>query len=621
MGPSTAPARTEPSRTRADRVPADGPELGHATTDVRPDIRAAGNLAVQRLRRSGLTVAVPERPATHGAGAPSLRPTAVAAPAAAQGSVLDDVVQGATDLVRSVEETAADIVRTGEEAVEELVDLGRAAVAAVTTPGGVVIPIPDIPLFDQACLTFPWAGSTGNLPFYDEVIDVPYVGPVTITLYVRGDALASLVACVGPVTLRNIRVVIDPLASRYSGTAQLFAPAGLTGSMAVVGSIGGVADWLGLVELAAVEGSLVASGTGVATAAFIATAEVVYDSGDVTLSLGTELDTCLSLTLGLDALARASLLSTPVWSGAWRIFGWTWQRCWRLGASLSIGLVGGAPTVSVDLSAEALPVGELLPQLLATSGLTSTLTPTVPVPVVILGNGELWWFDNERPPAYPVDQALLATAGGLPGTFRWEIVSGVTFADFAGFPTAVGPSALLTSKSPSRGVDDVDVRVTFHGAAGETGSATLRATVRAPQSMTHLGDTPSSTPAPPANWQTLVSYSIQDQFGTTLPRNVPLHEFWFDKPPIPDFAGTNWPSFPPAEGSATVNPAGWNDQLGITDGVPPVLVPTPLAPGAGGPLIQHFSGGWRVGSLTPGRGRIALLNTWRFFQDHGDHLR
>lgn len=620
MGPSPAPARSEKSYRVADSISKGASGRGAGAASVEPDIRAAGNLAVQRLRRSGRSVDVASSP-TERTGTSTAPSAGAIAPVRTQASVVDDVVQGATDVLESLEQTATDIVRTGEEAVQGLIEMGKSAVAAVTAPGGVVIPIPDIPLIDRACYTFPWSGSTGNIPFYDEVIDVPYVGPVTITLYVRGDALASLAACIGPVRLQNIRVVLDPLASRYSGTAQLFAPAGLTGGLTLVGSIGGVADWLGLVEIAAVEGSLIASGTGLATSAFIATAEVVYDRGDVSFALDTELDSCVSLMLGLDATARATLLSTPVWSGSWRLFGWTWERCWRLGASLSIGFVGGIPTLSVDLSAEGLPVGELLPELLASSGLTSALTPTVPVPVVIVGSGELWWFDGERPATYPVDQALAATAGGLPGTFRWEIVSGVTFADFNGFPTAVGPTALLTSKSPSAGLADVDVNVEFHGAAGETGSATLRATVRAPQSMTHLGDTPSSTPPPPANWQTLVSYSIQDQFGTTLPRSVPLHEFWFDKPPIPDFAGTNWPSFPPTEGSATVNPAGWNDQLAIADGVPPVLVPTPLAPGGAGPLIQHFSGGWRVGSLTRGRGRIALLNTWRFFQDHGDHLR
>jgi hypothetical protein len=530
------------------------------------------------------------------------------------------MLAGAGQLVDMLGETATDIVAAGGETVEDLLNLAAGAVGVAPAPAAVVIPIPDIPLVGQTCLTLPWAGSTGNIPFFDEVIDVPHVGPIRITLYVRGDGVGSLAACVGPVLVRNIRVVLDPLASRYSGTAQLFAPAGLTGSVVLLGSIGGVAQWGGLVELGAVEGSLIASGAGTAASAFIATAEIIYDRGDISFSLGTELDSCLSLALALSASARASLLSTPVWSAYWSIFGWTWQRCWRLGAALTVGLIGGVPTLSVDVSSEDLPMGDLFPELLASAGLTSGLTPATPVPVTIVGSSELWWFEGERPPAYPVDQALVANAGGRPGTFRWEIVSGITFADFNGFPTAVGPNALLTSKSPSRSVDDVDVKAEFHGAAGETGSATMKATVKAPQSMTHLGNIPSSTPAPPGNWQTLVNYSIQDQFGTTLPRNVPLHEFWFDKPPVPDFSGTNWPNFPPTEGAATVNPASWNDRLSIRDGVPPVLVPTPLAPGGGGPLIQHFRGGWRVGSLVPGRGRVALLTTWRFFQDHGDHL-
>jgi hypothetical protein len=247
--------------------------------------------------------------------------------------------------------------------------------------------------------------------------------------------------------------------------------------------------------------------------------------------------------------------------------------------------------------------------------------PKKPVKVTIGGGTELWYFDGATPPTYPLSQKLTATVTPpTAGSFTWTVTSGVAFGDFSGSPTAVGPVVVLRSKSGSAAINDVQVKVDFAGAAGETGTDSLRTTVRVPQSMTSLGNTGSSTPFPPANWRNLVSYSIQDQFGKTLPRNVPINEQWTNKPPVAVFPGTNWPSFPPTEGSATVNPARWSDNVAIRDGVPPVLIPTPNASGTGGPLIQRFAGHWRVGSLIIGAGRRALSVTWRFFHDHGDHV-
>jgi hypothetical protein len=243
------------------------------------------------------------------------------------------------------------------------------------------------------------------------------------------------------------------------------------------------------------------------------------------------------------------------------------------------------------------------------------------VRVIIGGNMELWFFNGPAPATYPVRAPL--TARAVPpttGTFNWSMAAGGAIADFGGAPTAVGPAVVLTSKDASKTVNDVKVQCDFTGTAGETGTTSRTTTVKAPTSMTRLGATTTSAAFPPANWTTLISYSIQDQFGTTLPRNVPINEQWDDKPPKPAFPGTNWPSFPPTEGATTVSPARWSDRVAIRDGVPPVLIPTPNAAGTGGPLIQFFAGHWQVGSLTIGVGRRALSVTWQFHQDHGDHV-
>jgi hypothetical protein len=534
---------------------------------------------------------------------------ATAAPATASGaprlqrSLLDDLQSGVSDLIE-----------TGTDFVNDLVG-GGATASGTGSAASVVIPIPDIPLIDQRCFNLPWSGSTGRLPFYVDTIDIPHVGPVVITLYTQGNAIANLSACFGPALLRNISVTLDPLASRYLGTAQLHVPAGIIAASTLTGILGGLAEWGGLIELGNVEGALIASGSGGVTTALIATAEVIYDRGNVSFSLGTELDTCIVLTFNLNAQAMASLLSHPVWRGHWSLAAWNYQHCWRLGASISISLRGGVPSISIDVNAEDLPVADLLPQLLAESGFLGGLTPASPVPVTIAGGSELWWFNGERPPTYPLEQALTASAGGIPGTFRWSIISGLPFADFNGFPTAVGPHARVTSKSPSGSKDDVEVKVEFTGAAGETGVATKKFSVLAPDRLIFLRN--DDRPSAPWVYETFVHYSIPDQFGTILPRNVPINEQWTGGL-VADFAGMNWRRG--AEGSATISPTDWNDWIG-GEAAGGAWVPTPVVPTDpnAGVAVYHWPGRWQVGSLTIGSGRTVANVTWQKYRGRARH--
>jgi hypothetical protein len=123
-----------------------------------------------------------------------------------------------------------------------------------------------------------------------------------------------------------------------------------------------------------------------------------------------------------------------------------------------------------------------------------------------------------------------------------------------------------------------------------------------------VAPTAPATPGPSATPPLVVS--IQDQFGTTLPQAVPTNEQRDNNPAIPDCAGTNWPTFPPStpsgEGKVVVNPAGWNDNMNISDGVPPIRIPPSTAPG-GGPQVIHFAGHWHVGRSKPHGGGVLDL--------------
>jgi hypothetical protein len=504
--------------------------------------------------------------------------------------------------------TVANRVATSQpvttEAISVLAAPGAQAMPPVLAPAPIIIPSPDITLFDRMAQVSTWSGSSGEIPIFTTTIDVPHIGPIDLSIFAQGSALALLAASLGPGVVRNIRIGLDPLALRAFGTAQLYVPTDLTASTTLTGAVGGKAMWSGI-QIGRLEGGLVGAGTGLANGAFIASAEVIYDAGDIFFSLGTELDLCLKLNLSLDAYALFSLLSYPVWTGWWNIAGFNWERCWQIAGALSLGYVNGHLTlIAIDFSAEPVPVGDMLPLLLGSGPGGSILAPPPPVPVSIDGDPEMWWFGGERPPTYPLEQALTANTGGKPGTFRWQILSGLPFADFNGAPTEVGPTARLTSKHKSSARDDVEVKLEFTGASGEWGEVTRRFTVLSPDALGFLRNDDLADPT--WGYETFVHYEIRDQFGSVLPRNVPINEQWSGSV-VPDFAGMDWRRG--GEGSATVSPTDWTDHI---QGELAGHTPAPVGPthASAGVAVYHWPGMWQVGSLVIGRGVWVISVTW-----------
>jgi len=216
---------------------------------------------------------------------------------------------------------------------------------------------------------------------------------------------------------------------------------------------------------------------------------------------------------------------------------------------------------------------------------------------VIRGSRALWYFNRETPPNYTVSERLSTNRSG--GTFNWSVSPQLALSS----STDATPTVTTAAASGTR--DDVWIRIRHTDTSGNPSAASYRLTVMAPNSLSHLRNVDNAD----AVWgyDCEIHYSIMDQFGTVLPHNVPINEQWTSGI-VADFAFMDWRRGP--EGSATVNPADWYDHI---QGELATHFPTPLSPGhlLAGVSIYHWTGDWRVGSLTIGDGTLVRSVTWQ----------
>lgn len=222
--------------------------------------------------------------------------------------------------------------------------------------------------------------------------------------------------------------------------------------------------------------------------------------------------------------------------------------------------------------------------------------PAAPPPLLLFGPRELWFFDGETPANYTVSDQVRSSRTG--GVYSWTVSAHLTLSS----ASAAEPTITTASSSPQNGAT-VALRHTMPDGTETRASYSL--TVRAPGSLNHLRNTDRAD----AVWgyDTRIHYSIQDNLGTTLPRNVPINED-FTAAPTADSAGMDWRRG--AEGSATVSPADWNDHV---QGETAAHTPTPVGPGHAdaGTAVYHWPGNWHVGSLTIGSGTNVAAVTWQ----------
>jgi hypothetical protein len=276
----------------------------------------------------------------------------------------------------------------------------------------------------------------------------------------------------------------------------------------------------------------------------------------------------------------------------------------QAGAGAAGGAVAGVAKAGPEPSAAATPAAPATGETAA--GAAGAAPAAAASTLYIMGPRELWFFDHQTPAGYDVARPLRSNRVG--GTFRWSASANLTLS------AAGDATPTVTSAAASTARRDAWIRLSHTDAAGATTVASYRVTILAPNSLSHLSDV--DAPDPAFVYSSRIHYSILDQFGTVLPRNVPLNE-QFTAAPTADSPGMDWRRGAP--GGATVNPADWNDHV---QGETPGHTPAPVAPGAAGAgtAVYHWPGIWRVGSTAIGSGRNVATVTWQKNRGFARHV-
>ena len=247
----------------------------------------------------------------------------------------DDVKQAGADLAGKAGDTADWVGDKAGKAADWVGDkAGRAAdwvgekYDQAADAVQVDLQFPQVTLFDRIGESHGWSDSTGNVPLYTRVVDIPYIGPTVFEIYGRGNLSLTLGAGLGPGVLRDVVVHLDPLRGHYAGKARLTIPAELTASLIGTGTLGVDANWMCLADVVRLEGGLAVTGEGGADVTFNEAVDVIYKNGEFSLTHTPTFTPCVSLTTGLDALASVSIFEYPVWSGRWDVADRTWEKCW-----------------------------------------------------------------------------------------------------------------------------------------------------------------------------------------------------------------------------------------------------------------------------------------------------
>lgn len=289
-----------------------------------------------------------------------------------QRSWLDDLGDIAQDVADTVSDVGQSIVETGEAAVGvagEAVDwalttAGQAALSAadalasmfgghVTVIGTtIIITIDDISLCDESQETI---AETDQEGFFIPLIGggAP-VGPIVVAgaLGIAGWAQIQFLLATGPCELRNIAVVIDPLANTYVGTAELYIAAAAGPRITLFGGLAGVGAVIIPTDppipiVASIEGGLRGTGTGWAVGAIQSTVTLGYAGGTLFFDMVNNFMAGVLVTGDIDLYAAARLYGIVICDYVYPLGHWETGAAYQLTVPITAGLGSGGGSVGI----------------------------------------------------------------------------------------------------------------------------------------------------------------------------------------------------------------------------------------------------------------------------------
>lgn len=238
----------------------------------------------------------------------------------------------------------------------------------------------------------------------------------------------------------------------------------------------------------------------------------------------------------------------------------------------------------------------------------------------ITQSDDLWYFNGQTVSNYATS-IVLNSVGPTEGQFTWTVKNGTAAANLenngqtitqSNIP-AVGVNSIGASAIPS----DIGIEFKFNGQV----TGTYKLTSYAPTSVRQEGPTVhiASNTLTRVGFESIAQFSIRDQFGDEIPREMPINEVLVTSARVNDYPGTNWPNGTPF----STTQRRFFDHWGFDEAFPFApfgSIPHPTNPQS--PLsatkVYHYPQQYFAGSTQFGQGRQIELHTLQMFEDHGD---
>lgn len=248
---------------------------------------------------------------------------------------------------------------------------------------------------------------------------------------------------------------------------------------------------------------------------------------------------------------------------------------------------------------------------------TITLPPTKSTVFQINQNADLWFFNGQSPDNYATS-IVLNSVGPTEGQFTWTIKNGSATLENNGQTITQNniPAVGVNSGGASSALNDIAIEFKYNN----QNVGTYQLTSFAPTSVRQEGPIVHSAidTLVRTGFSSVGTFSIRDQFGTEIPRAMPINEVLESASRVNDYSGTNWPNG--EEFGATV--LRFNDTWSFSELFPllPGTTPPPMVPQS--PLtstkIFHLPQRYLAGNTSIGVGRQIELHTLQFYIDHAD---